>query len=218
MENKKARKPVLGWTIVGAALLGAALLLTLYNMRQDLQGAESAKAVLPELCSQLSDAAQAQQTETNTIPFAEENLMEEYAEASLPEEPLLEVNHRTYLGMITIPSLELELPVLHEWSNSNLKLAPCRYAGTAAEGNLILAAHNYRSHFGKISELNTGDELFFTDGTGTVHRYTVTQTELISGYAVPKMEEHPEDWDLTLFTCTLSGKNRVTVRATEEKG
>ena len=40
--------------------------------------------------------------------------------------------------------------------------------------------------------------------------YTVTALEELDGTTIEAMESG--DWDLTLFTCTIGGKKRVTVR------
>ena len=58
--------------------------------------------------------------------------------------------------------------------------------------------------------LDSGDPIDFTDVTGTVYHYQVIQTEILPDTAVEEMEQG--NWDLTLFTCTLSGTQRVTVR------
>lgn len=200
------------WIMIGAILLIAAVLLVGYNIQQDYHGAEATRTILPALQEKMT--ATVSEEDTQELPL-EQDLLAEYTEELSSEEILLEVDGETYLGTISIPSLGIELPVLSAWSYPNLKLAPCRYAGTVADGNLILAAHNYRSHFGKIGNLNSGDTIYFTDGGGVLHTYEVVQTELISGHDVPAMESNAEDWDLTLFTCTMSGRNRVTVRAME---
>ena len=99
-----------------------------------------------------------------------------------------------------------------------MKLGRCRYRGDPREIYLILAAHNYNSHFGRIKELNSGDEIVFTACDGSVYRYTVDFTEYVDGGDVEKMlSGSSDDWDITLFTCTLSGQSRVTVRGISEE-
>ena len=196
------------WILAGAVLLAAALSLCLYNWHQSIRSGETAQEVLTVLKEELPPL---------TTELPEEDLFQEYGVSEPQEETVLTVYEYTYIGILTIPSLGIELPVQDEWSYPNLKIAPCRYAGTVADGNLIVAAHNYRSHFGRIGELNSGDEILFTECSGAVHTYEVVQTDLLIGTDVSVMAEGDENWDLTLFTCTLSGQSRVTVRAAEKK-
>lgn len=109
-----------------------------------------------------------------------------------------------------IPSLDLELPVLSEWSYPNLKLAPCRYAGSAYTDNLVIAAHNYQTYFGKLKSVREGSEVSFTDAAGNKFVYHVAAVEALTPQSVEEMTAG--EWPLTLFTCTPDGKNRVTVR------
>lgn len=126
------------------------------------------------------------------------------------EMPTTETEGNEYIGVLEIPALALSLPVISEWSYPNLKLAPCRFEGSAYLDNLIIAAHNYRSHFGRLKTLCAGDEVLFTDAEGNVFCYTVTVLEIVKGNDLETLESG--DWDLTLFTCTLVGTTRVVVR------
>lgn len=221
----------------GTVLLSAALFLLLYNWNQDSRAEQRASDILEQLKEQMPEPHRDEpelmgmggdyaamtgttadlsgyiyETTEKEIPVSGD-LIAEY----IPEEPAEEIvwwiDGDAYLGTLAIPALGLELPVLSEWSYPNLRIAPCRYTGTAEEGNLVIAAHNYNSHFGYISSLNSGDEIIFTDGSGVMHTYNVVHSELINGGDAPAMETGDEEWDLTLFTCNLSGTSRVTVRA-----
>lgn len=207
--NKK--KQGLCWIMFGTMLLLAALFLVLYNLRTDRQGKVASEQILTVLKEQLPEP-----DEKPVLPDFTEDLFAQYETESdvIPEETLIEIDGRYYLGYITIPSLNIELPVLNAWSYPNLKLSPCRYQGSVYTGDLILAAHNYRSHFGRIQELNSGELIIFTDGDGVQHRYQVLQSEMLDGRDISAMEFGSADsWDLTLFTCTIGGQSRVTVRA-----
>lgn len=125
--------------------------------------------------------------------------------------PVVEIDGVNYIGMLQIPALGLELPVAAECSSRNLKLSPCRYEGSAYEKNLIIAGHNYRSHFAKLKMLGQGDRLVFVDADGNGLVYEIVAVEDINGKNVEQMKSG--QWDLTLFTCTTSGKSRFTVRA-----
>lgn len=124
--------------------------------------------------------------------------------------PVEMVDGWAYIGVLRVPSLGLELPVMNEWSYAGLRLAPCRYAGSAYSDDMVVAAHNYARHFGNLRSLSYGDEVSFTDVRGNVFLYQVESIEQLRPSDVEEMVE--SDWDLTLFTCTLGGANRVTVR------
>lgn len=124
--------------------------------------------------------------------------------------PVVDVDGHSFVGTLEIPSLELLLPVQSSWSQEDAKYAVCRYEGSMYDDDLIIAGHNYTEHFGKLSELTSGDVVIVTDMNGMSKYYEVTNIETLGAYDVEKMEAG--DWDLTLFTCTLGGANRVTIR------
>lgn len=113
-------------------------------------------------------------------------------------------------GILSIPVLELELPVLADWSYEKLKKAPCHYYGTCYEPNFVIAAHNYASHFGRLSQLQPGDMVIFTDVSGANYYYEVVLLETLPKEATKEMIA--SGFDLSLYTCTIGGGSRVTVR------
>lgn len=210
------------WCMIGLGtmLLLAALFLVLYNMHTDTQSGAASVEILYELRQEISEKAAATEPETIYIPptkdiYAQYAPEETTEPTEPPTDPAAELDGRYYTGVLMIPSLQVELPVMQNWSYPNLRLAPCRYEGSAAAGNLIIAAHNYRSHFGDIDSLHTGDQIHFVDVYGTLYTYEVTNIEIIDGSNAPAMRDGADEWDLTLFTCTFSGRTRVTVRAVQ---
>lgn len=57
--------------------------------------------------------------------------------------------------------------------------------------------------------MNAKDEIYVTDMDGVVYKYSVVSIDIIQPYAVDILTN--EEYDLVLFTCTYSGKNRITV-------
>lgn len=190
------RKRSIFFLTAGVLCIVAALSLTLYNVWDE----QRAGAVVAE-----------------SVTLVEENIQVQPQEQQLivPEpKPVMDsifVEGYDYIGVLEIPSMEIKLPVLKDWSESLLRMAPCLYEGNLYDG-MIIAGHNYRSHFGPITRLKAGDAVRFTDVDGNVWNYTVTGTEIIDGSDVEGMEAG--NWDLTLFTCTLGGQQRFTVRCT----
>lgn len=177
--------------ISGTALILAALALFLWNREEAGKAAESVNLILPLLEEQIG----AQSGRPNPYDTA----MRE-----------TEIDGYLYIGFLSVPSLKLELPVMSQWDYGRLKIAPCRYTGSVKTDDLVIAAHNYERHFGKLSGLSEGDEVSFTDMDGTVTRYEVAAVDILSPAAVAEMTSG--EYDLTLFTCTYGGKSRVTVR------
>lgn len=178
-------------TGIGWLLLAAALFLAVYNLWSDVKAGKTADAVLEQLMPEIEE-------EESYIPNSE---------MDMPEK---EIDGQKYIGVLQIPALSLELPIISEWSYPNLKIAPCRYTGSAYQNNLVIAAHNYSSHFGRLKNLSPGDEVTFTDVDGNVFRYEVAELETLSPFSIEEMTD--SDWDLTLFTCTVGGQSRVTLR------
>lgn len=202
MSHKQGFVLMLG----GLLLIVAALFLTCYNVWEERQAETAAKMALEEILPELPVAEEP--------PIQPENIQEtvipDYLLNPEMEMPTLESEGQQYIGVLDIHALGLKLPVISEWSYPGLKIAPCRFEGSAYLNDLIIIAHNYRSHFGSLKNLRSDDEVTFTDAAGNVFRYTVAELETLGGNDLEELESG--DWDLTLVTCTLGGKSRVTVR------
>lgn len=126
------------------------------------------------------------------------------------EEQTMKADENHCVGILSIPVLELELPVLTDWNYEKLKKAPCHYYGSCYEDNFVIMGHNYKAHFGRLSELIEKDLILFTDIAGQVHCYEVVLLETLPKTATEEMLT--SGFDLSLYTCTPGGTNRVTVR------
>lgn len=187
----------------GLLLIAAALALAAYNVIDAQRAARSAAQALEALSQTTAvSAAEPEQASADDAPAY-------LADPEMPM-PTVSFDGNDYIGRVDIPSLGLSLPVISEWSYPRLKIAPCRYTGSAYLDNLIIAAHNYSSHFGNLNRLNNGDTVTFTDVDGNQFTYAVSLIEDLPGTAIEEMQAG--EWDLTLFTCTLGGRSRVTVR------
>lgn len=217
------------WLVaVGLLLIAAALFLAGYNVWSDRAAGKERDAVLTEL-RELVPVREAETGKKASAdnptpapymgdseeigfedPMFEEPVYPDYVLNPNMEMPAQQIYGYDYIAMLSIPALELELPVMDEWDYTRLRINPCRYAGTAYLRNLVICAHNYTSHFGRLSSLSIGDEIILTDMDGNVFRYLVGEIMTLGPAAVEEMTD--SGWDLTLFTCTLGGATRVTVR------
>jgi sortase A len=192
MKNRKARGMI--YLFVGCLLLLCAGGWSVSNFLEDQNAGKEASAILEQL--DIAQKEMIQQEETST---------EEESSAQM-----VVVDGEAFCGRVMIDALGIELPVYDVWDYSRLKKAPCRYMGSVATNDIIIAAHNYKTHFGLLHQLEKGNEIRFIDITGKTHLYEVCEIVVLDGTAVTDMQAG--NWDFTLFTCTKGGKQRVTIR------
>lgn len=171
--------------VVGCLLLLVACGWYVYNIVEDKNAGQYASDILHKL-----NDAQNENADNNA--------------------PLITVDGDAFCGKVIIEKLSVKLPVYDEWNYTRLKSAPCRYTGSIHTNDIIIAAHNYKSHFGTLNKLTVGDEVEFIDAYGESHLYEVCELTTLDGTAVSDMQYG--GWDFTLFTCTKGGEQRVTVR------
>ena len=138
-------------------------------------------------------------------------------EDDVPTElPVITIDGRDYVGILSIPSLELDLPVQKEWSYDNIKVSPSVYCGSVLTGDMVICAHNYQAHFGKLRGSAEGDLVVFKDMAGNEYRYQVAENTVVDPYA--QEEVRSSGYPLSLLTCTPGGQQRVLIRCEEVDG
>lgn len=218
---KKTKHPGLAWFVAGILLITAAVELVLGNLLEDQQAGRAAARAMESLrmmavseSSASIDNLPTGDTPENGEPYTPEPEVPDYVlnpGMPMPEET---VDGRDYIGILAIPAVELELPIQSAWSYPNLKASPCRFTGSVYTDDMIIAGHNYRTHFRSLRSLTGGERVTFTDVDGNVFAYNVSFIETIGGTDVDGLmgEESADTWDLTLFTCTADGSSRVVIR------
>ena len=181
--------------IIGVFLILISLTMTIYNKYEDLKAGKDANETLNIIKNEITS----QKLVIDTLPTDE-----------VREMKTININGDEFIGTITIPSINLELPVLSKFSNSNLKKAPCRYYGNLFTNDLIICAHAYETFFANLNKLKQNDLIIFTDVDGNVYTYEVLEVEVLKETDVDKMVNN--EFDLTLYTCTYDNTGRVTVR------
>lgn len=193
------------FTLLGFLFILCAVVLTAYNVYDADRAEKNAGTVGAQLKTEIAAEKQeiSNTAENETLPPA-------YMLNPDMEMPVKSIDGRDYIGLIEIPAFGLSLPVLSELSDSGLRIGPSRYKGSAYSDDMIICAHNYSSHFRNLRNLKTGDEIIFTDIDGNAFRYAVASIETLLPTSIEEMESG--DWALTLFTCTIGGSYRITVR------
>lgn len=200
---------------VGAALILSALVLLLHNRYADARAGREAETLLAGVEAAISSQAAAEQEKTRprrqeTRPTGEKNGTEPTATEALdPEMPVAMLEGYGYVGYVEIPALGLKLPVMSDWDYTRLEIAPCRQFGSSRADDLVIAAHNFESHFGRLKEMSLGNTVTFTDMAGIVNTYRAEMIETLSPKDVDAVQN--SGYDLVLYTCTRDGQERVAV-------
>ncbi len=174
---------------------------------------EIKEKVLPEADDELAKDVNIEGVET-LDQLKEEIDSKDNKDNSNEEMKTIVIDGNEYIGYISIPAIDLELPVMSQWSYQGLKIAPGRFYGSTYGHNLVIAGHNYAKHFSSIKWLEKTTEVDFIDVENRVWSYQVSDIETLQPQQVDEMIEKTgnDNWDLTLFTCTTGGQTRCTVR------
>lgn len=192
--RKSGRNPGSVLIRFGVLMVAGALALFLWNLWQDWTAGDAAAGALVQLREELPDDAEA------------------FADDGERELTVVDIDGYGYIGYLSIPDLELMLPVMSEWDYDRLKISPCRYYGSVYTDDMVICAHNYDRHFGRLKNLTAGAKITFTEMDGGVWTYEVASVMTYQPTDVEQMISG--DYELMLFTCTYGGKTRVAVGCT----
>ena len=189
---KMPKKAGILFVSMGAVLILSALLLFLYNGYEARRAGQEAELLLEDIQSAISEEAT-----TTTLP----------AETTSDGLPVVWIDGYEYIGYLSFPDWELHLPVMAQWDYERLKLAPCRHFGSTRTDDLVIAAHNYDTHFGGLAKLEPGSRILFTDMEGNVNHYALDYVKTLDPEEVDAVQN--SGYDLVLYTCTVGGSYRV---------
>ena len=178
---------------IGYLMVAAAVVLFVLNNIEQQNAAKSTDELMPKLIKEINDG------QKNIVNPAEKSEM-----------TVKKIDGFEYIGFVGIPKLGLELPVMSDWSEYRLKVAPCRYSGDLYDDDLVIMAHNYKVHFKNLDKLQAGDTVTFTDMDAVTTEYQVAALDMLHETDIEQMTAG--EYDLTLFTCSYSGSSRITVR------
>lgn len=199
-------KRILSGILIGLGvlmILGAAGLL-LHNRREYDRMASFSAQVLPEISEYLESA-----WPTATLPPLETD-----PQSGSREMRVVEIDGKSYAGVLSIPDIDYQVPVLWECNDELLQLGACRFHGSTYGGDLVLCAHNYNRLYSLLTGLRPGDPVLFTDMDGLTWSYQVSDLETLGPDMVTEMND--SGYELSFFTCTYGGQARLTLRCVRQ--
>lgn len=122
------------------------------------------------------------------------------------------------IGVINIPSINVNYPILSTYTDELLKIAPCKFHGPNPNevGNLCIAGHNYKNSkfFSKVPNLQLGDTIEITDLSGRMLTYTVYDKFIVNPDELECTSQLTDGKkEITLITCTNDNKQRHIIKA-----
>ena len=180
--------------ILGLMLLAGSVVLFLYNQNENKAAEENSNQMIQKMVVEIEKT---QQEEVWIDPHQKE--MKE-----------MQIDGEGYVGYLSIPAIHRQLPIRAQWSYPNLKNSPCRYYGSVHTDDFVIAAHNYKSHFGNIKNLKMGERIIFTDIEGNVYEYEAVEAVVLGPEEVEVLTNG--EFELSLFTCTYDGSSRFVLR------
>lgn len=177
--------------ILGILCILLSITLYIKNKYQELDTGKKSKEILDIIETKIN-VSDKEEIKTNT------------------EDLVLNISGYDYIGVISIPSLNIKLPIMRETDYDRLAISPCKYYGNITTNDLVLCAHDYVNQFGKISNLKEDDIVIITDVLGNNYVYKVVLTEELNPTDITNMIDSP--FDLTLYTCSYGALKRITVR------
>ncbi|WP_230309281.1 class D sortase [Planomicrobium sp. YIM 101495] len=184
-------KRILGWLLLATGLLCLATPLWIeWHHHQDVTALEEA----------LSLVADAQDGETSKEVVAQNGFTVQELEQVMELE---------------IPSISLKQFVLSETTEENLNIAltQIKEHQQPGAGNFTIAGHRgYRDgrHFSKLDQVEAGEEIRLHAG-GKTYVYVISGAAVIAETDVHVLNDTPDRTEITLITCTPSGKQRIAV-------
>lgn len=209
-RNEKKRLRDTALLIVGLLFGGASAFIYVQGAAIEKNSAEVMNEVVVEIRSIIPDREQQEADPIYDLPGSQAAADEDTDKTETAKaNKALELDSGTYIGILEIPELSLELPIAADCTLTTLKSTPGCYYGSPGSDGFVIGAHNYDSHFGRLHTLSTGASLTYTDIGGNLYQYRITDITEVSPDETEKVCRSGHS--LALFTCNYSGARRIVV-------
>lgn len=121
----------------------------------------------------------------------------------------------TMLGKIKIDKIGVEQPILDTREDEALEKGVIKlYGGNLNEpGNFCIAGHNYDGIFGKLNEMQTGDEFQIINPQNQESSYQIVDITTVEPTNLDVLKPQENSSQITLITCENFSTQRLIVTA-----
>lgn len=135
----------------------------------------------------------------------------------------VEAEYKGYkvVGIIEMPKINIKYPILNQTNDDAMQYSITKFSGGDVNsiGNFVVAGHNYLdgSMFGKVKQLEIGDEIKLTDLYNNTITYEIFDIYSVDPNDTSILEGVDENSrEVTLITCTKGHVERLITRAREK--
>lgn len=161
------------------------------------------------------------QEEENKSESKDESLNEMRSQEN-EEKKTIELQYKGHkvIGLIEIPAISLEYPILEKTTQETMNISISRFSGGEINGfgNVSLAGHNNYSGtmFSKNKNLKKGDYVLLTDVSGNTVKYEIYSIFVTDPNDTSVLETNDKTTrEVTLITCKNGRSQRLIVKAKE---
>lgn len=152
---------------------------------------------------------------TEIINKTKVNALKEYQ--NMPES----IDGYKVVGKLEIPKIKLSTYILGDTSKDSLNKSVTKLTGPEinGEGNFCITGHNYNNGrmFGKLKQVEIGDEIILTDTYDRSVTYTVNNISTVMPKEIEVLSQNTSgEREVTLITCTTGALKRIIVKAVEQ--
>lgn len=104
----------------------------------------------------------------------------------------LSIDGIDYIGILSIPSVDVELPIVSEYGKSDIAV----YGVSEKDSPPALSCNS--KNWSDVADASVGDKVTLTDMRGCAYEYTVEEIARVSSYEPPSASS--DDMTLTLVT------------------
>lgn len=133
------------------------------------------------------------------------------------ESDLSDIKLGEEIALINIPSINLDTVVVNGIKKEYLNYYVCRFENSVMPGdigNFSLAGHSsyiYNEVFNDLHKVKVNDKIIIKT-VSSEFEYTITEILEVSPDSVDVLEQNMNKREITIVTCTDSGKNRLIVK------
>lgn len=179
--------------IAGVLLILGSIGILLFSRMNAQKARVEASEIVTEICGSLPERAP--------------GVMDSFSSMDMPAH---QIGGEDFSALIEVPAFGVTLPVGDGWEPALVRSYPCRFAGSAYDGTLVIGGADQPGQLDFLDRLEIGTVITVTDMTGAVFTYTVDRVGRSRTAEAERLMD--PGVDLTLFVRDAYSLEYILVR------